>query len=452
MTALFALHSAYGFATAAAAIDDGLLGDDGDRLLVPVVSARVPETVTGIGADPTLASLRARFDRVEDLNALLGARHPSSWEPDDDDLPLLERLLTRAWGLDPDRLELFVQSPQVAPARTLMSLFPRAPITIIGDGLMTYSPMRVALPYTVSGRITRVVHADIVPGVRPLVGGPAATTVPVSAKSLRRALQETDPGDPVRDAAGTEVGGSPSTVLVLGQYLAALGLVSPREEAALQRELVDRAARWSPERIVFKPHPSAPPVLADAVRDRAPAHGAEFVEYRGPLAAELLAERLDARAVVASFSTALPTVQALTGTPIGAAGTASLLHRLRPFENSNRVPLTVVDALTREDPAADALDLQLLVDAVGYAMQPEIAAHLRPRAERLLGGMDAAERDRYFDSGRLTALRLPGAVTPGPVRRLLEPAGGVGRIEEWRLTAAGARRRAGRAWRAIRGR
>jgi hypothetical protein len=452
MTQLFALHSAFGLATAAAAIDDGLLGGDGDRLLVPVVSARVPETVTGIGDDPTLASLRARFDRVEDLNALLGARHPSAWEPDDDDLPMLERLLTRAWGLDPGRLELFVQSPQVAPARTLMSLFPRARITIVGDGLMTYSPMRVVLPHTVSARITRVVHADIVPGVRPLVGGPAAASVPIPGASFHRVLQETDPGEPLRDAADREIAGGPPTVLVLGQYLAALGLMSSSEETALQRDLVDRAAEWSPERIVFKPHPAAPPGLSDAVRDRAVAHSLDFVEYRGPLAAEMLAGRLGVQAVVASFSTALPTVHALLGTPIGASGTSSLLRRLTPFENSNRIPLTLVDALTRGDRRAAAVDRQLLVDAVGYAMQPEIAAHLRPRAELLLTGMDAAERDRYFASERLAALRLPGAPVPGPVRRLLEPTGGVGRIEEWRLTAVGARGRAARAWRALRGR
>src|SRR5690606_4542080 len=90
------------------------------------------------------------------------------------DLPVLNRLFTRAWDLDGD-LELFVQSPQVAPARTLLSLFPDARITIIGDGLMTYSPIRVQLPRTVVERIGRVVYADVVQGVEPLVltGGAA---------------------------------------------------------------------------------------------------------------------------------------------------------------------------------------------------------------------------------------------------------------------------------------
>ena len=56
MTQIFALHSAYGLATAAAAIDEGLLGGGGDRVLVPFVSARVPEIVSGVGADPALAA------------------------------------------------------------------------------------------------------------------------------------------------------------------------------------------------------------------------------------------------------------------------------------------------------------------------------------------------------------------------------------------------------------
>ena len=44
-----------------------------------------------------------------------------------------------------------------------MSLFPNARITIIGDGLMTYSPIRVKLPRSVVARIGRVVYADVVP-------------------------------------------------------------------------------------------------------------------------------------------------------------------------------------------------------------------------------------------------------------------------------------------------
>ena len=105
MTQLFAIHSAYGLATAAAALDGGLLGDHGERILVPFVSSRVPETSVSIAADPALASLRDRFDRIEDLDALLGPLHPSSWKPHASDLPLLRRLLIRAWGVDPGDLE-----------------------------------------------------------------------------------------------------------------------------------------------------------------------------------------------------------------------------------------------------------------------------------------------------------------------------------------------------------
>lgn len=453
MTQLFALHSTYGLATAAAAIDEGLLGDAADRVLVPFVSARVPETVVGIGVDPSLESLRTRFDRIEDLGTLLGAQHPRDWQPADADLPLLEKLFIRAWDVDPDDLELFVQSPQVAPARTLMALFPRARLSVIGDGLMTYSPMRVALGRSVTERIGQVVYADVVPGVRPLVGTPSAAAVPVSPARFQQVLRETDSGAPVVDVSGAALDDAVPTVLVLGQYLSALGLLTAREETALHRELVDRAMTWSPERVVFKPHPAAPPLQSDAVRERALSLGVEFAEYRGALPAEVLVERIDAVAVVAGFSTALPTVRATLGIPVGSAGTTRLLAGLAPFENSNRVPLVIVDALTRDDaPAADPAHLQLLIDAVGHTMQPEIAGHLRPRAELLLRTLEPLERDRYFAPERLSLLRLPGAPAEGPVQRMLRSAGGAGRVEQGRLTLRGARNRAGRVWRAMRGR
>ncbi|WP_311244692.1 polysialyltransferase family glycosyltransferase [Microbacterium sp. WCS2018Hpa-23] len=452
MTQLFALHSAYGLATAAAALDEGLLGEHGERILVPFVSSRVPETSVGILADPALASLRDRFDRVEDLSALLGPLHPSSWKPDAADLPLLRRLFTRAWGLDGDDLEVLVQSPQVAPARTLMMLFPHARLTIIGDGLMTYSPMRVRLPHTVTARIGRVVHAEVVPGVTPLVGSPTATPVPVSPALFRAVLAETAAG--VDDAADlVSAFDGQSTVLVLGQYLSALGLVSESEEVTLQTRMIDRAADLMPAHIVFKPHPAAPPRLSDALRDRAAVHGVVFHEYRGALAAEMLAERIDARAVIAGFSTALPTVQAVFGTEIEAVGADTVLSRLTPYENSNRVPATIVDALTRRDsPYRQPERMQLLIDAVGYAMQPVVAGHLRGRAEALLTSIHPSDRDRYFAPDRLSELRLPGAPPETAVRRALRPAGGIGRVEQLRLTALGARRRIGRAWRALRGR
>ncbi|AQY02566.1 polysialyltransferase family glycosyltransferase [Microbacterium foliorum] len=452
MTQLFAVHSAYGLATAAAALDGGLLGDHGERILVPFVSSRVPETSVSIAADPALASLRDRFDRIEDLDALLGPLHPSSWKPHASDLPLLRRLLIRAWGIDPGDLELLVQSPQVAPARTLMLLFPHARLTIVGDGLMTYSPMRVRMPHTVTARIGRVVHADVVPGLTPLVGAPTATPVPVSPDLFRAVLAETAAA--VDDTAElySALDGE-STVLVLGQYLSALGLVSEGEEIALQKEMIDRAASRRPQHIVFKPHPAAPPRLSDALRDRARVHGIDFREYRGALAAEMLAERIDATAVIAGFSTALPTVQALFGREIDAVGADTVLARLTPYENSNRVPATIVDALTRADsPYRDPERMQLLIDAVGYAMQPVFAGHLRGRAEQLLSGIRPSDRDRYFAPERLAELRLPGAPRETAVRRALRPVGGIGRVEQARLTVLAARRRLARAWRVLRGR
>ncbi|MDP3949303.1 polysialyltransferase family glycosyltransferase [Microbacterium sp.] len=452
MTQLFVLHSAYGLTTASAALDEGLIEAGEERVLVPVNSARIPETSLAIHEQPNLRSLCARFDRIEPLDEILSPLHPSSWHPVAADLPILKRLLSRAWNLDDD-LELFVQSPQVAPARTLLTLFPNARITIIGDGLMTYSPMRVKLPRTVVERVGRVVYADVVPGVEPLVlgaadGGKGAQRMPVPPAAFRKVLQETAAADPQLDALAD---GTP-TVLVLGQYLSALGLVSAAEEIAMQGDMIDRAAAWNPRRIVFKPHPSAPPLVTDAVRERAEARGAEFVEYRGVESAELVAERLDVDGVVAGFSTALPTVQTLFDRPIASSGTQTVLRRLTPYENSNRVPATIVDALTRADGRyRDPAQLQLLIDAVGYAMQPKIAAHLRPRAEEMLDGLDPAERERYFDLRRLVELRLPGAPVEPIVRRALRSVGGVGRAEEIRLTLRGARRRAARVWKVARG-
>ncbi|GEP47478.1 hypothetical protein FVP74_01195 [Microbacterium saccharophilum] len=455
MTQVFVLNSAYGAMTAAAAMDAGLFPEpSGDRILLAVNAAIVPETTTGIAESRQLQGVLRRFDRVESLNALVAPTPPVQWQPAADDLPMLERLLRRAWGIDDgSSLELFLQSPQVPPSRTLAAVFPGAPITIVGDGLMTYSPIRDRMPAAFADRVLGVAYADVVPGVEPLLfAETGAPRLPVPVDRFRSIVEEVagaaeDPG--LDDLAASAA----PTVLILGQYLAHLGLVSADEEQALQAEMVDRALEWSPRRIVFKPHPSAPPAITDAVARRARAHGLEVATYDGEVPAEIVAARLRTVGVVAGFSTALPTVRALFGTPIASAGTELLLRRLHPYENGNRIPVTIVDALTRPgSPYTSPARLQHLLDTVGHTMQPQTAAQLRGRAASFLAGADPDERDRYVGARRLTQLRLPGGRRPGPLARLLTRSGVAGRFEQVRLIARGALRRAARAWKALEGR
>lgn len=453
MVQLFVLNSGYALTTVVAAMDAGLIRPAGARVLVSVNAAPLPETAASPAELPTLRPLLTRFDRVESLNELIAPLLPTAWSPTAEDGPLLERLLRRAWDLPDEPVELFLQSPQVPPSRTIAALFPGASITVVGDGLMTYSPIRDRLPRTVVERVRRVVYADVVPGVTPLVfAETGAPRVPVPAAAMRTVIERLaqEEGDACLTWLATA---AEPTAVVLGQYLAALGLVSVDDEQRMQVEMVDRARDHGARRIVFKPHPSAPPTASDAVRRRAADHGIDCEIYEGDAPAEVLVARLDPVVVVAGFSSALPTVDALFGTPVAAVGNEILLARLTPYENGNRMPVTIVDALTRDgtryhDPDA----LQRLVDAVGYCMQPTIVSHLRPRAVEVLTGLEPAERARYFAARRLTELQLPGGARRGILRRAMASTGGVGRVEQVRLVIGGARRRLGRAWKALRGR
>lgn len=452
MAQIFVLNSATGLMTAAAAIDAGSVPADSCRILLSVNAALVPELGSGPGELPAMRGLLARFDRVVSLNELIAPIPPTMWNPPESEWPLLERLLRTAWGLGDEPVELFVQSPQVSPSRALAAVFVSAPLTVIGDGLMTYSPIRDRLGRGITGRVRAVTYADVVPGIQPLLFTEAdAARVPVPAERMRAMFDEV--GATVQDAAIDALAASDApTALVLGQYLAALELVTADEEQAMQLEMIDRARDLGAARVVFKPHPSAPPALSGALSAHAHARGLAWATYAGPAPAEVLAARLHTVGVVAGFSSALTSAHAVLGLPIASAGTEMLLHRLDPFENSNRVPVTIIDALTRPDsPYRTPAALQGLVDAVGYCMQPAIMAHLRPRAERVLQGLDDTERRRYFSRRRLAKLSLPGGRAPF-FTRALTPSGDITRLEELRLTILGAQRRFGRAMKALQGR
>ncbi|MFJ6677986.1 polysialyltransferase family glycosyltransferase [Microbacterium sp. NPDC091382] len=449
MTQIFVLNSAYGLMTAVAAMDAGAIpASAAGRILVAVNAAIVPEAGDGIGDASHLATLRARFDRVVDLNELLAPERPPHWRTTVAEAAVLERLLRQAWGIGDGEVELYLQSPQVAPSRVFIDVFDGAPVSIIGDGLMTYSPIRNKWPHAVAGRVVGVVYADAVPDVEPLLFA-GTPRVPVAASALRSVVEEVSAAtvDPDLDALADV----PRPALVLGQYLSALGLISADEEARMQRDMVDRALAWSPGAIVFKPHPSATPALIDDLAAHAASRGIPLTVFRGGTPAEVLALRLPFVGAVAGFSTALPTLRALAGLPIAAVGTELLLQRLTPFENGNRIPVTIIDALTRPGSPYEGDRMQLLVDAVGYAMQPVIAAPLRARAEEFLAAASVAERERYFARTRLSALGLRGGAAPGLLARALAPRGGASRVVEVQLALRGARRRGKRAWKALRG-
>lgn len=241
-------------------------------------------------------------------------------------------------------------------------------------------------------------------------------------------------GESAVGAQVTEAVEAAPTALLLGQYLAALGILTADEEEDLHIRMLRGAAAAGHRSVVFKPHPTAPARYSLALNTAAAEAGVRLTALDGPLLAETFYEQCRPQLVVGCFSTAMFTASVYYGVPLARVGTASVLERLTPYENSNRMPLTLVDYLVPDleagaDPAvlgAAPRTLDPLVRAVGYCMQPRIHPRLRDDAARLLGdrqghGDSDAGTARYFWRDRLTELDLPGgAVEPASrLRRTL---------------------------------
>ncbi|WP_392672192.1 polysialyltransferase family glycosyltransferase [Streptomyces sp. LN785] len=418
-TQIFFASTLYGAATLTAALDAGVFADAGRRILLVSNNAAIPETTPALDAMPGFDALRGRFDDVVSWNGAIAPFHPSGWAPRPDDLPLWERYLRLAWGLGDDTVELAVESIQVNPAMAVAQIFTGAPIEVYADGLMSYGPTRNKIDPLIGTRVRRLLHLDLVPGLKPLLlteFGVASQTVPTEA--FLRVLGEL--GD-AHDVAGS-VPSVEAPALLLGQYLSALGLISAAEEEKLHLRMMRGAVGRGHTRLVFKPHPTAPAQWSRAMEAEAAELGAELTVLdsgvlTAPVLAEVLYQRMRPALVVGCFSTALLTASAFYGLPVARVGTEMLLDRLSPFENSNRVPVTLVDALVPDlvdgVTAADAVApaaLNELVTAVGFTMQPKIYPELRAAAERYLSTRLTASTWRYFKRKRLTSLGLPGGV------------------------------------------
>ncbi|MFF4956694.1 alpha-2,8-polysialyltransferase family protein [Streptomyces sp. NPDC001222] len=413
-TQIFLASTLYGTATLAAALDSDCFTPADRRILLVCNNAATPETTPGLDEMPGFEQLRRRFDEVISWNETITPFHPGGWAPRLDDVPLWERYLRLLWNLGDDDIELIVESIQVNPALGFCQLFTGAPVTVYADGLMSYGPTRNKIDPLVGTRIDRLLHLDLVPGLKPLLlteFGVEPEIVPTEAfAKVLTELENTGDALPSLDAPA----------LLLGQYLSALGILTAEEEEDLHVRMLKGAVALGHTQVVFKPHPTAPARWSRILEKEAEKLGVDLTVLDTPVLAEVLYQRMRPALVVGCFSTALLTASALYGLPVARIGTEALLERLTPYENSNRVPVTIVDALLpeltnrkavtsrRQGIEVDALNA--LVRAVGFAMQPKIYPGLRAETELYLTKHLNPHTWRYFKRRRLTSLVLPGGI------------------------------------------
>ncbi|WNI17399.1 polysialyltransferase family glycosyltransferase [Actinacidiphila sp. ITFR-21] len=422
-TQLFLASTLYGAATLAAALDAGSFAAADRRLLVVCNNAAIPEITPPLDEAPGFAALRSRFDDLVSWNEAIHPLHPGGWAPRADDVPVWERYVRMLWELGDDSIELIVESIQVEPALAVAAVFQGAPITVYADGLMSYGPTRNKLGALVDTRIDRLLHLDLVPGLRPLLlteHGVGSEVVPTT--EFTKVLAEV--AEASMDAGGDDLGAVPEgAALLLGQYLSALGLITAAEEEELHLSMVRGAAALGHKEIVFKPHPTAPAEWTEPLKAEAERLGARLTVLDSPVLAEVVYQRSRPALVAGCFSTALLTASVLYGIPVARTGTKLLLERLTPYQNSNRIPVTIVHAMLPDladttgvqdwrppTPEQVAAELTPLLHAVGYCMQAQAYPHLREEAVAWLTQRLNAGTWPYFKRRRLTSLGLPGAV------------------------------------------
>jgi hypothetical protein len=435
-TQIFEVSTLYGAATLAAALDAGQFGprDEACRVLLVSNNAAVPETAAALPDMTGWDRIVTRFDKIVDWNETIRPHHPSDWGPANRDSPLWERLLRRYWGLGDGPVELTVESVHAKPASALAMIFADADVHVYADGLMSYGPTRDRIQQETAIRIQRLLHLDLVPGLKPLLLAEhrvPAEVVPNDA--FRAVLDEIGSAHRRRTVdADAEAAGS-RVAVILGQYLAALDILTVGEEEALHERMLRGAAAAGFRTVVFKPHPTAPVQYSKALEKAAAEAGVRLTVLDTPMLAETVFEHYRPGLVIGCFSTAMLTAAVHYGVPIARVGTELLLERITPYQNSNRIPLTIVDALVPDlerRPAGEVVtdrpdaaeSVAPLVRTVGFCMQAKTNPWLRDEAEAWLDTQLNETTWRYFKRARLTALALPGGFASTLTRQL--PGGG----------------------------
>ncbi|MDR4534934.1 polysialyltransferase family glycosyltransferase [Glutamicibacter sp. PS] len=409
MIALVEASSYFQLVSLAAMADAGLLPPADERVLVLANGSQIPELTTPLDRVPGFDELASRFDRVVDFAALLAPRRPAQFNPRGvEDQLLLNKLLRSAWKLGDEPLTLVLESIQVNPARALANVFYDAQIWVHSDGLMSYGPTRSKLATPIAQRLVGTIHIDLVPGLEPqLLAELQPQRKVLSAPALSRVFDELAHGQhPIPDAPE-------GAALLLGQYLGSLGVIDEDEEFELHVQMLHEVKSRGLNTVLFKAHPSASATSAARLAGTAASLDLDFTVLDTDHLAETVVAAVRPALVLSCFSTGLATAKYLQGIEVVAVGTAMLLQALAPYQNSNRVPLSLVHALCVQNvsaPAerADTEDDELtgLLHAVSYCMQSEQLPQLRETAEQFLN-RHYARHAVHFKRRRLTSLNLP---------------------------------------------
>lgn len=429
MTQIIEISTQYQLANISALIRAGRLGEPNERrILVVANNSFAPELTPAADAMPGSTGLLADFDAIVDWNATIWPNHPKAFGISGERAPIMERALRREWDLaDHEELELIVESLPSHPAGALTQIFATADISVHSDGLMSYGPIRNPLTLPQWQRLKSIYYTDLLPGITPrqlAEHNPERVVLPTA--DLARVIDEmtAEVADELASARlDAPIEGS---ALVLGQYLAQLDLITAEEELDLHFQMLDEVKDAGLTTVIFKPHPTSARTTIGPLRRRSEELGLDFVLADVPLLAEIVVSATRPELVVSCFSTGLATAKGLYECETAAVGTTKLLAALAPYQNSNRIPLTIVDALhsgryvlpgdlaeagTSSRATAGsgtARDLNPLIDAVTYCMQSDSASYLRDNAIDFLDGAVGGPDMKYFKRKRLTKLDLPG--------------------------------------------
>lgn len=412
-------------ATQATAIRSGMYGASGKRVLLVTNNAVIPEIAPSIADSAGFPALSAEFDQVLLLNDLIWPKHPRGWRFREDEAKGFIDRLTSLTGL-PSEVGVTVQSLGVAPSRTVARILEDSPITVISDGLMSYGPVRSRLTDDISRRLTRLIYLDLIPGLRPqLFAEYGVELVPVPKEPFVEIVSAYLELLPERSKL---VGfGGADTAMVLGQYLSALGLMSTEEEVELYREMALAAADLGYRRIIFKPHPSAPPSFTDAITSVATERGVVVEIERLGVPVEAIFAVAKPGIVLGVFSTALATARSLYGIDTATLGATDLARKLPHYVNSNRVPLALT-ALTTPQIVCEtgmpahiaepvAADIRLVAQALSATMQPlqysaEAVVEARAFAQASQKNPELAPYFEGFEEGIANHIKLVAKRTP----------------------------------------
>lgn len=280
--------------------------------------------------------LTKNFKEIVYLNDIIYPLHPSQLNLREENINSIQRI-KKMIGCEYFKT-LLLESIQVSPSKYIAEIYFESDICIYSDGVMVYAPTRFDLENSILNRISKVFFIELVHNIKPLLLIEANPVyISISSKKIKEYFAK----------LYNIISSDKKKIIVVGQYLADLDLISADDEGELYSKILEKeiSIYGNNYDFVFRPHPSSQISYKYKIKQLADKNNVNIYIDEDTLPLECRYSNINTYKVSGIFSTSLFMMKKIYNINIQSYYNDILYQKITNISNSNIIPIVLSNIL-----------------------------------------------------------------------------------------------------------